>query len=198
MSALASVLSSSIKREVFVANLGDAKAVLAREAEAAAPPAASMPTVAGPMAGCGQGSGAGSEGAALKAIVVTREHKAIFPAERQRIEKAGGSVINGRILGRLEVSRAFGDRQFKKAGVSCAPDISVFHLSPRDCFLLLACDGLWGVFSPADAVKFTQALLQKGVSVESVARRVVKEAVWERKCKDNCSVLLLSFLHSSA
>ncbi|CAI7803641.1 unnamed protein product [Closterium sp. NIES-53] len=185
-------------QHVFVANLGDAKAVLAREADAAAPPAATMAIAAGPPAACGQGSGAGSEGTALKAIVVTREHKAIFPAERQRIEKAGGSVINGRILGRLEVSRAFGDRQFKKAGVSCTPDISVFHLSPRDRFLLLACDGLWGVFSPADAVKFTQDLLQKGVSVESAARRVVKEGVWERKCKDNCSVLLLSFHHFSA
>ncbi|CAI5529608.1 unnamed protein product [Closterium sp. Naga37s-1] len=154
-------------QHVFVANLGDAKAVLAREADAAAPPAASTPTAAGPPAGRGQGS----EGVALKAIVVTREHKAIFPAERQRIEKAG---------------------------VSCTPDISVFHLSPRDRFLLLACDGLWGVFSPADAVKFTQDLLQKGVSVESAARRVVKEGVWERKCKDNCSVLLLSFHHFSA
>ncbi|CAI5967101.1 unnamed protein product [Closterium sp. NIES-64] len=186
-------------QHVFVANLGDAKAVLAREPDAAVPPAATTPTTAASRpAGSGPGSGAGSECAALKAIVVTREHKAIFPAERQRIEKAGGSVINGRILGRLEVSRAFGDRQFKKAGVSCTPDISVFHLSPRDRFLLLACDGLWGVFSPADAVEFTQDLLQKGVSVESAARRVVKEAVWERKCKDNCSVLLLSFHHISS
>lgn len=31
--------------------------------------------------------------------------------------QAGGSVINGRISGRLEVSRAFGDRQFKKVRV---------------------------------------------------------------------------------
>jgi len=51
----------------------------------------------------------------LKAIVLTREHKAIFPQERSRIQKAGGSVgSNGRLQGRIEVSRAFGDRQFKK------------------------------------------------------------------------------------
>ncbi|GJP31281.1 hypothetical protein CLOM_g10628 [Closterium sp. NIES-68] len=188
-------------QHVFVANLGDAKAVLAREPDAAAPPppaaTAPTPTVCAQSTDSVGGAGTGASGASLKALVVTREHKAIFPAERRRIEKAGGSIINGRIQGRLEVSRAFGDRQFKKAGVSCTPDINVFHLSPRDCFLLLACDGLWGVFSPADAVNFTQGLLQKGVSVESAARRVVKEAVWERKCKDNCSVLLLSFHHSS-
>ncbi|KAK4409565.1 putative protein phosphatase 2C 67 [Sesamum angolense] len=82
---------------VFVANIGDAKAVVAR----------SSPT---------DGSQSGPERSnPLKAIVLTREHKAIYPQERARIQKAGGSVgSNGRLQGRLEVSRAFGDRQFKK------------------------------------------------------------------------------------
>ncbi|XP_020095061.1 probable protein phosphatase 2C 67 isoform X3 [Ananas comosus] len=73
---------------VMVANIGDAKAVLARSSSA---------------------------DQRLKAIVLTREHKAIYTQERTRIQKAGGSVgSNGRLQGRLEVSRAFGDRQFKK------------------------------------------------------------------------------------
>lgn len=84
-------------RRIFVANIGDAKAVVARST--------------------------GTDGlqnhldnqTPLKAIVVTREHKAIYPQERTRIQKAGGSVsTNGRLQGRLEVSRAFGDRHFKK------------------------------------------------------------------------------------
>lgn len=82
---------------VFVANIGDAKAVLARSS-----------TTDG-------SENVSNELNSLKAIVLTREHKAIYPQERARIQKAGGSVgANGRLQGRLEVSRAFGDRQFKK------------------------------------------------------------------------------------
>eukprot|EP00261_Vitis_vinifera_P040954 XP_019082197.1 PREDICTED: probable protein phosphatase 2C 8 isoform X2 [Vitis vinifera] len=84
-------------QKVFVANIGDAKAVVARSSTT-------------------DGSENQSDGVSqLKAIVLTREHKAIYPQERARIQKAGGSVSsNGRLQGRLEVSRAFGDRQFKK------------------------------------------------------------------------------------
>jgi len=42
------------------------------------------------------------------------------------------------------VSRAFGDRAFKKQGMSAVPDVQAFQISRRDAFLLLACDGFWG------------------------------------------------------
>eukprot|EP00252_Welwitschia_mirabilis_P016808 TRINITY_DN3729_c0_g1_i2.p1 TRINITY_DN3729_c0_g1~~TRINITY_DN3729_c0_g1_i2.p1 ORF type:complete len:365 (-),score=84.67 TRINITY_DN3729_c0_g1_i2:13-1107(-) len=113
---------------VFVANIGDAKAVVARcaiDSEQRNSETANSP---------------------LKSIVVTREHKAIYPQERARIEKAGGFVgTNGRLQGRLEVSRAFGDRQFKKVGVSAIPDVHSFELTKREKFMVLGCDGLWGV-----------------------------------------------------
>lgn len=56
-------------QKVFIANVGDAKAVLARSI---------IP----------DGSKDNSDGVpALKAIVLTREHKPIFPQERARIQK---------------------------------------------------------------------------------------------------------------
>ncbi|XP_055825610.1 probable protein phosphatase 2C 8 isoform X2 [Solanum dulcamara] len=132
--------------KVFVANIGDAKAILAR----------SSPT---------DGSNNTSDGSTpIKAIVLTREHKAIYPQERARIQKAGGSVSsNGRLQARLEVSRAFGDRQFKK------------------------------VFGPSDAVHFVQKLLKEGLPVKAVSRSLVREAVRERQCKDNCSAVVIAF-----
>lgn len=42
------------------------------------------------------------------------------------------------------MSRAFGDRQFKRSGLSALPDVQAFQLGPREAFLLLACDGFWG------------------------------------------------------
>ena len=69
-----------------------------------------------------------SDGGALKAITLTREHKAIYPPERTRIEKAGGFVSkDGRLGGRVEVSRSFGDPLYKSAGMSAVPDIKVAH-----------------------------------------------------------------------
>ncbi|KAI5562199.1 hypothetical protein POPTR_015G043000v4 [Populus trichocarpa] len=165
-------------QKVFIANIGDAKAVLARSSII-------------------DGSQNHPDGVSpLKAIVLTREHKAIYPQERARIQKAGGSVSsNGRLQGRLEVSRAFGDRQFKKVGVVATPDIHSFDLTDREHFIILGCDGLWGVFGPSDAVEFVQKLLKEGLTVAAVSRRLVREAVLERRCKDNCTAIIIVFKH---
>ncbi|KAL6518149.1 hypothetical protein OROMI_033850 [Orobanche minor] len=159
---------------VFIANIGDAKAVVSRSSAL-------------------EGSQSGSDSSnSLKAIVLTREHKAIYPQERARIQKAGGSVSsNGRLQGRLEVSRAFGDIQFKKVGVVATPDVHSFDLTERDHFVILGCDGLWGVFGPSDAVDFVHKLLKAGLSVQAVCRRLVREAVRERLCKDNCTAIVV-------
>ncbi|KAL6007381.1 hypothetical protein ACLOJK_032878 [Asimina triloba] len=160
---------------VFVANVGDAKAVLGR-----------LSTVNGD-----------ETNSQLKSIVITREHKAIYPQERARIQKAGGSVgSNGRLQGRLEVSRAFGDRQFKKVGVIATPDVHSFDLTEKEKFVILGCDGLWGVFGPSDAVEFVDKQLKGGLSATAVSRRLVKEAVRERRCKDNCTAIVIVFKHN--
>ena len=65
-------------------------------------------------------------GAQLRAITLTKDHKALYPEERARIEKAGGFVDRqGRLGGRIEVARAFGDAQFKPVGLSAVPDVKV-------------------------------------------------------------------------
>ncbi|KAG2664605.1 hypothetical protein I3760_16G089900 [Carya illinoinensis] len=109
-------------------------------------------------------------------------------------QTAGGTISsNGRLQGRLEVSRAFGDRQFKKVGVIATPDFHSFDLTDREHFIILGCDGLWGVFGPGDAVNFVHKLLKEGLPVTAVSRRLVKEAVRERHCKDNCTAIVIVF-----
>ncbi|KAH7316075.1 hypothetical protein KP509_21G077400 [Ceratopteris richardii] len=175
---------------VFIANVGDAKAVLARAVNASDKGEEKSQNEEGV-------SETPAEGLPLKGVTVTREHKAIFPSERARIEKAGGFVgENGRLLGRLEVSRAFGDRQFKKVGVSAVPDVNSFEISERERFMILGCDGLWGVFGPSDAVDFVNSQLKEGVSVGVACRRLIREAIRERKCKDNCTAVLIVFKHA--
>ncbi|DBB11479.1 TPA: hypothetical protein ACH3X3_006888 [Trebouxia sp. C0006] len=133
-----------------------------------------------------------------KAIVLTKEHKALFPAERKRIEKAGGIVTNARLQGKTEVSRSFGNIHYKRLGMSAVPDIQVFNITPQDRFLLCACDGFWSCFGPQDAVKVVADLCQTGRPLKSVCERLVYMAVRERRCKDNCTVLLASFNRENA
>lgn len=45
----------------------------------------------------------------------------------------------------MQVSRAFGDAQFKPFGSSAVPDVTAFSISSKDKFMLCACDGFWGV-----------------------------------------------------
>ncbi|EFH48875.1 hypothetical protein ARALYDRAFT_352252 [Arabidopsis lyrata subsp. lyrata] len=145
--------------EVFIANIGDAKAVLARS---------STPSEMGNhIETCNP----------LKGILLTREHKAIYPQERSRSQKSGGVISsNGRLQGRLDVSRAFGDRQFNKFGVTATPDIHAFELTERENFMILGCHGLWEVFGP----RFVQKLFKEGLPVSSISCRLVKE----RRCKE--------------
>ena len=77
-----------------------------------------------------------------------------------RIQKAGGTVQDGRVSGILEgvshiyynhqfsvppVSRSMGDGRFKHLGVIATPDVFRFPVTDEDRFLLIACDGLWKV-----------------------------------------------------
>jgi len=52
-----------------------------------------------------QDASSGFEG--LRGVVLTKDHLAMFPDERSRIEKAGGHVTaDGRLNGRMQVNRA--------------------------------------------------------------------------------------------
>ena len=78
--------------------------------------------------------------------------------------------------GKIEISRSFGDALYKRSGMSAVPDVKIFDiLSPRDQFLLLGCDGFWGVFAPEDAVAFAARLLKDGSTAKHVCNRLINE-----------------------
>lgn len=80
-----------------------------------------------------------------------------------------------------------------QVGVVATPEIHSFDLTGREHFIILGCDGLWGVFGPSDAVDFVQKLLKEGLPVTTVCCRLVREAVLERGCKDNCTAVVIVF-----
>jgi len=141
-----------------------------------------------------------------KAVQLSLDHKPDRDDEAARIESAGGFVSFRRVLGRLAVSRAFGDEEYKytspersngKPLVIADPEIRVEQLTPQDEFLFMACDGLFDVFSSQEAVEFMHSRLASMPSNEQDPQRavqdIVHEAIHERRSRDNVTALLVTF-----
>jgi serine/threonine protein phosphatase PrpC len=109
-------------------------------------------------------------GTGASTVPLSEDHKPQDDIERMRIEKAGGTIQWKRVDGDLAVSRAFGDFQYKtrpdlppeEQKVSCEPDVRVHKRTLKDDILLVACDGLWDVFSNSDAIEFAREILLLG------------------------------------
>ena len=82
---------------------------------------------------------------------MSKDHVPTLPKETERIYKAGGKVIRGRVNGILSCSRAIGDIDLKKSLtydldqtiVTSFPDVRSKELNSNIDFLILACDGIW-------------------------------------------------------
>lgn len=70
--------------EIYVANAGDSRAVLARKS-----------------------------GDKYTAVEMSVDHKPDLPEEKKRIERAGGFVEDNRVKGILNLSRSLGDLEYK-------------------------------------------------------------------------------------
>ncbi|CAE7458062.1 unnamed protein product [Symbiodinium natans] len=142
-----------------------------------------------------------------RALQLSLDHKPSRADESKRIEEAGGFVSFHRVLGRLAVSRAFGDEEYK-VGVTksdsvtqplviAEPEIRVEQLCPEDEFLFMACDGLFAVFSCQEAVDFLHARLAamppNEQDPQKAVQDIVHEAIHERRSRDNVTALLVTF-----
>lgn len=125
-------------------------------------------------------------------LPLSNDHKPTRPDEKKRIERAGGSVVGGRVMGRLAVSRAFGHKKMKTTGVmSAEAEVISTQLCNTDQFVILACDGLWDVMGAKDAVKVIHSSLKTGADLKVVpcgnlrflfaCVRAIADAFWRQK-----------------
>jgi len=180
---------------VYIANAGDCKAILARLPE-----------------------GAAAAGTKLEVQPLSQEHTPIMIAEKERVRKAGGQVDKGRINGKLAVTRSIGDKEFKAYGVSPVPQVLRFELGPHDQFIVLGCDGIFSYVTTdavvelaavemlaaeerlkvlAEVPKELRTPAQRAASqvstAEAACKRIVREAIFGKKSKDNATVVMISF-----
>jgi len=159
--------------ELFLANVGDSRAVLAiRESTGK-----------------------------LKAVRLSKDHKPDDPEEKQRIEKVGGVVQFGRVLGpntAINMSRALGDFEFKvplnKAQADfitgtpyVAPPV---RLRPEVKFLVLASDGLWNQMEDQEVVDEILVQREAGLSVSQIAEKLAHKC-GSVEFSDNITIILV-------
>jgi len=99
-----------------------------------------------------------------KALNLSQDHKASLESEIERVKANGGYISGGRVLGRLAITRAFGDFEMKvynkengelsfKDFITVTPEIRQVELDfEQDDFILMASDGLFDKLSSQECV----------------------------------------------
>lgn len=128
----------------------------------------------------------GNKGGA--ATRLSRDHRVTDPFEIARIQKAGGFVLKGRVMGVLAVTRSIGDHYLKEFVVAHphVNQLSVKLPADENDFVIVACDGLFDVMTDQEAVD----LVRKFQGDKSdAANQLVREAL-SRGTTDNVTAVV--------
>ncbi|ETP23758.1 hypothetical protein F441_03171 [Phytophthora nicotianae CJ01A1] len=158
------------KTDVFIANIGDSRAVVARYSE---------------------------EDQRYELHCETKDHKPDVPEECARIERNNGRVFEWgsyRVwlqdvdMPGLAMSRSFGDSVAKTVGVTAEPDVTTVEklkFSSVDkkngerpsAFAILASDGIWEFMTTDECIDFVAAcIVDSGMAPQEACTALVEEA----------------------
>lgn len=139
-----------------------------------------------------------------KVTRLSEDHKPDNEIEKQRISNAGGFIIDGRVNGNLNLSRAIGDLEYKKNPklkpdeqlISAMPDVKVIPLE-EDCFILMGCDGVWEILSDDEICKFVKDRLATERTMSTVLGELLDKCLAPDTSQgvgcDNMSAVLIKF-----
>lgn len=143
--------------DIYVANAGDSRAVLAKRVG----------------------------GDKYQAIDLSVDHKPDLPEEKKRIEKAGGFVEDNRVKGILNLSRSLGDLEYKTDSsislkdqmITAHPDIRIEKLTSDAAFLVIACDGIWDCLTSQEAVNFVGDIIPKKDKLSKIVEEMFDKII---------------------
>ena len=111
-----------------------------------------------------------------RAIPLTNYHHPDDRAEAERLRKVGAGLITdsfgeARWMGALANTRAFGDSQFKKAGVTSEPEVITQILKGEDfAFIIAFSDGIGGVVNDQEVVDLCRDASHPDEAAKAVLR----------------------------
>eukprot|EP01124_Arcella_intermedia_P018615 TRINITY_DN2564_c0_g1_i2.p1 TRINITY_DN2564_c0_g1~~TRINITY_DN2564_c0_g1_i2.p1 ORF type:complete len:447 (+),score=86.83 TRINITY_DN2564_c0_g1_i2:120-1460(+) len=129
-----------------------------------------------------------------KTLPLSTDHKPTSPKEAERIERNGGRVIGGRLQAALDVSRSFGDIEFKKEKyLTSEPELTRHALSAESEFVVVSSDGLYEVFTNEEVIDWIRkGLKTKETQLSHLAHELIEEAI-DRGAADNVSIVIVKF-----
>jgi serine/threonine protein phosphatase PrpC len=157
-------------KKIFIANVGDSRAIIAR-----------------------------SQSTEVTADALTNDHKPDDPNEAKVIISCNGRIDsyrdqNGNPLGPLRVwlknedipglamTRSFGDQVAARVGVNAVPEMGELELTKEDKFIVLASDGIWEFLKNIDVARIIHPFYLKK-NAEGAAESLVREAFkrWKKE-----------------
>jgi len=131
-------------------------------------------------------------------IALSHDHKPDNPDESARIVANGGYVNNGRVNGSLAVSRALGDFELKPM-VSGLPDFEIHMRNhDQDEMIIIACDGLWDVFSNDDAIYSARDIFAEGETDLRLVAEEMLDMSLNKGSHDNISAIVVKLSSTTA
>ena len=119
--------------------------------------------------------------------LITKHHKCEDASEVKRIRDQGGIVFQGRIFGKLILTRTLGDKEMKKYGVIPEPDFYIKKIEKDDFFVIIGSDGIWDVINEGELFKIGN---EKKLSSEAFSKKIMDIAK-ERDTRDNSSCIVI-------
>ena len=144
------------------------------------------------------------------AVDLSKDHKPDLEIEIKRIEKAGGCVVEGRVNGNLNLSRALGDLRYKQDKklkpeeqvISGEPDVTMYPLSSDFDFVVMGCDGVYETKSSQEIVTFFYNEFSKNGNKAAPAIEKLLDTVCSTDCIktegagcDNMTCIVIKFIH---
>ncbi len=139
-----------------------------------------------------------------RAVMITEDHLASTPSEKQRIVRSGGLMANNKINGVLATSRSFGmftfkNNTFNKRLQQCVisqPDIYIVDADSNVDFIILASSILWKILTNQQAVDFVSSrLLDDNLPLDIIALQLVEfceTQMFANSVKGNITCLIVT------
>lgn len=129
-------------------------------------------------------------------IPLTATHHPSAPAESSRLRRYAAAFTTDSFgeerLEGLANTRAFGDRQSKRVGVSAEPQLTLLHAKPAEfAFMVLCTDGVTGVLSDQEIVDVVKEARTPEQASKNVASLAVEIAGGEKGDSDNATCLVV-------
>lgn len=109
-------------------------------------------------------------------VEMSLDHKPESQVEIDRIEKAGSTIVDGRVDGNLNLTRSLGDMKYKQKEnltpeeqpITANPDVYVFEYTEDIDFIIMGCDGIWEKRTNEEMVSYVYEKLKKNVPIKQI------------------------------